>query len=201
MQKSYTQRKGFTLVELLIVIGILAILATVTVLVLNPAQLFAQARDSQGVSDLGTLNSALAYYLSTASTTDLDGSTTDCSTRCYVQTTGLTGNGCAGAGTARHGAKTVTIDADRTVDSLGWIPVYIGGAVGGSPISVLPVDPTNTTTYFYSYACDNTNKTYELDANLESARYIQDGSDDKESTDGGNVPTLFELGTDPGLDL
>ena len=34
-------KKGFTLIELVIVIGILAILATVVVLVLNPAQLLA----------------------------------------------------------------------------------------------------------------------------------------------------------------
>ncbi|TSC96256.1 MAG: Uncharacterized protein Athens101426_432 [Parcubacteria group bacterium Athens1014_26] len=102
-----------------------------------------------------------------------------------------------GAGTARHGTKTVTIDADRTVDVTGWIPVNLASSTSGSPISVLPVDPTNNTTYFYSYACDNTNKTFELNAKLESARYIQGGSDDKESTDGGNNNVMFELGTAP----
>ena len=59
-------KKGFTLIELLIVIGILAILATVVVLVLNPAQLLAQARDSQRMSDLGSLKNAIALYLATA---------------------------------------------------------------------------------------------------------------------------------------
>ncbi|MGC9603258.1 MAG: prepilin-type N-terminal cleavage/methylation domain-containing protein, partial [Minisyncoccia bacterium] len=37
---------SFTLIELLVVIGILGVLATAVVLVLNPAQLLAQARDS-----------------------------------------------------------------------------------------------------------------------------------------------------------
>ncbi|KKU14411.1 MAG: hypothetical protein UX23_C0018G0001, partial [Parcubacteria group bacterium GW2011_GWB1_45_9] len=52
-------KKGFTLIELLIVIGLLAILSTVAVLVINPAELLRQARDSQRVSDLGTVHSAL----------------------------------------------------------------------------------------------------------------------------------------------
>ncbi|MGC9603563.1 MAG: type II secretion system protein, partial [Minisyncoccia bacterium] len=41
---------GFTLIELLVVIGILGTLATAVVLVLNPAQLLAQARDSTRLS-------------------------------------------------------------------------------------------------------------------------------------------------------
>jgi type IV pilus assembly protein PilA len=43
-------KAGFTLIELLIVIGVLAILATVVVLVLNPTEMFKQARDSQRLS-------------------------------------------------------------------------------------------------------------------------------------------------------
>ncbi|MFA6494844.1 MAG: type II secretion system protein, partial [Candidatus Paceibacterota bacterium] len=39
--------KSFTLIELLIVIGILAILVAAIVITLNPAQLLAQARDSK----------------------------------------------------------------------------------------------------------------------------------------------------------
>ena len=61
------QQKGFTLLELIIVIGILAVLATVSVLVLNPAQLFAQDRDTTRISDLGTLRSAIGLYLSSVS--------------------------------------------------------------------------------------------------------------------------------------
>ena len=64
--------KGFTLIELLIVIGILAVLATITVLVLNPAQLFAQARDSQRVSDLSTLRSAISLAITAVPGLDMD---------------------------------------------------------------------------------------------------------------------------------
>ncbi len=61
--------KGFTLIELLIVIAILAILATAVVLVLNPAQILAQARDSQRISDLSSVKSAIALYLATTTST------------------------------------------------------------------------------------------------------------------------------------
>lgn len=187
-------RKGFTLIELLIVIAILAILATVVVLVLNPAQLLAEARDSQRFNDLSTLQSALSYYLTTASSPDLDGGTASCATLCYSNMAGIAAN-CGG----RHGAKTSTIDATREVTGVGWIPVNLGDASGGAPLSVLPVDPTNTTTYFYSYACDNTNKTFEVDAALESTRY--EATENKDANDGGNSATVYEVGNDPGLDL
>jgi prepilin-type N-terminal cleavage/methylation domain-containing protein len=55
-------RRGFTLIELLVVIAIIAILAVVVVLTLNPAELLRQSRDSNRVSDMATLTSALNLY-------------------------------------------------------------------------------------------------------------------------------------------
>src|SRR4030042_7056793 len=60
---------GFTLIELVLVIGILAILAVVVVVVLNPAEWLRQSRDSNRLSDLQTINSALGYYLADGGTT------------------------------------------------------------------------------------------------------------------------------------
>lgn len=193
-----TDIKGFTLIELLIVIGILAILATSVVLILNPAELLKQARDTQRISDLGSLKSALAFYVATVSSPDMDGTTSSCTTLCYYYSGGSGGSVAAGCG-GRHGTKTATGDADRAVDGTGWIPVNFGGIAGGAPLPALPKDPTDDTTYYYTYACENTNKTFELDAVLESERYAT--TENLDATDGGSSATIYEVGTDPALDL
>ena len=189
--------KGFTLLELVIVIGILAVLGAISVLVLNPAQLFAQARDTTRIEDLGVLRNALALYVSTISSPDLDGGTSSCSTLCYTAAAPAANCG------SRHGIKTTTTDITREVDGNGWIPVNLSSIPGGAPLSVLPVDPTNSAAYYYSYACDNTAKTYELNAEMESTRYANGGTDDKENNtkDGGSSDNVYEVGTDAGLDL
>ena len=51
---------AFTLVELLIVLGILAVLVTATVLLLNPTEFIAQGRDSRRISDLKNLDTAIS---------------------------------------------------------------------------------------------------------------------------------------------
>ncbi|HEY4526144.1 MAG TPA: prepilin-type N-terminal cleavage/methylation domain-containing protein, partial [Candidatus Paceibacterota bacterium] len=49
-------RSSFTLIELLIVIAIVAILSTVVIITLNPAELLRQSRDSVRLSDLSLMN-------------------------------------------------------------------------------------------------------------------------------------------------
>ncbi|MDE2145009.1 MAG: prepilin-type N-terminal cleavage/methylation domain-containing protein, partial [Patescibacteria group bacterium] len=61
---NHRARDSFTLIELLIVIAIIGILASVVVLVLNPAQLLSQSRDSRRTQDLSNLNNAIGMYLS-----------------------------------------------------------------------------------------------------------------------------------------
>ena len=48
-------QKGFTLIEILVVIGIIAILASIVIIAINPARQFAQARNSQRTSNVTTL--------------------------------------------------------------------------------------------------------------------------------------------------
>ena len=57
------RKRGFTLIELLIVIAIIAILAIIVILALNPAQLFQQSRDSDRLSDLPTMSTAVGAYM------------------------------------------------------------------------------------------------------------------------------------------
>src|SRR5689334_21022407 len=131
--------KGFTLIELLIVIGILAVLATITVLVLNPAQLFAQARDSQRLSDMGSLKGAVSLYLTSVASTDLGndlGGAFTCGTHYGVDRSGVTNPFTAT--TAAH----VGVNA---IDGSGWVAVNLASTTGGSPVSALPHDPAATT--------------------------------------------------------
>lgn len=196
-------KRGFTLIELLIVIGILAVLATITVLVLNPAELFRQARDSQRISDLGSLKGAISLYLTTVSSPNLENN-------------GAGGFTCA----ANYGsdkpilanpfalARTfvATPGATSSVDGTGWVRVDFTDIQGGSPLSVLPTDPNKTDlNYFYAYGCDQssvtTPLTFEISANMESVRYSNGGTsaDDVEGTDGGNQVSRYEVGTYPSL--
>jgi len=191
-------KKGFTLVELLIVIAILAVLAAAVVIVLNPAELLAQARDSQRLNDLDTLKNALSIYIAQASSIDLG--------VCAA------GGICTADPGAAAGPFTATTCADisstNTVGGAGWVDVDFSSIPGGSPIPFLPVDPSNTATYFYAYMCSETpNYTFELNGRLESekhrAKMDNDGGDKSDCVASGwtDVDCFYELGTDAGLNL
>jgi|SRR3989338_4450835 len=190
------QKKGFTLLELLIVIGILAILASATAVVLNPAELLRQARDTQRLSDLDSVKSAVALYLTDQSTVTLTAGP-------FITA------GAGGAGTCGLTAGNCTLRAVYTVDGNGWAAANIGIVSTGSPLPILPRDPTNDATYNYSWAGDNTNKTFELNTRLESAKFkpmmTTDGGEDgdiaAECTTYLEMTCFYETGTDPGLNL
>jgi prepilin-type N-terminal cleavage/methylation domain-containing protein len=56
-------KKGFTLLEILLVIGLIAALAVIVVVALNPAQRFNEARNSRRLSDIESILSAVQQYM------------------------------------------------------------------------------------------------------------------------------------------
>jgi prepilin-type N-terminal cleavage/methylation domain-containing protein len=200
--------KGFTLIELLVVIAIIAILAIVVILTLNPGQLIAQARDSNRISDLATIKSAVAYYQQ-----DVANPVLGVTGNCYED--GPIFNALTVTSTCPWflTAPTVVIStSSRNVStSTGWIPINLSLISVGSPIGQWPADPLNvlghtsgafvsSTDHFYSYAASSTSAGgFKLAANMESQKYSQGGSSDLETNDGGNYTAAYEQGSNISL--
>jgi len=186
--------KGFTLIELLVVIAILAVLAVAVVIVLNPAELIRQGRDSTRLSDLAALNSAIALWLS-----DVQTSTFPTNVCRYTLTNATpTMSGCTGV-----------TSTSVAVDGTGWVNINFTLISSGSPLSKLPIDPLNkanscrtaknsgfTLPCQYAFAASSSPGFYELNAAMESNKYAANGDADVVTTDGGNSNVWYEIGSD-----
>ncbi|OGZ19555.1 MAG: hypothetical protein A2494_01385 [Candidatus Lloydbacteria bacterium RIFOXYC12_FULL_46_25] len=220
-KQSLGTKGGFTLLELLIVVSIIAILSVALVLVLNPAETLKKSRDAQRISDLSTIKTALGLYMTSTSTPYLGSASAN--TACKATPTTAYGTTGAtvklfyslptSAGTISDttlDGSSVTTPASQSgtpslTDGTGWIPVNFDTLTGGSPISNLPLDPVNafatgdsvstvsSASLIYRYACSQTPLAFEVDAQLESIAYTS--SENKRTTDGGNNDNLYEVGT------
>jgi len=158
--------KGFTLLELLIVISVLAILSVALILVLNPTESLRKSRDAQRINDLAVMKNAIGLYLTNVSSPDLDGSVLNgCLKNDGVANTSAQIFYSAELADTSACADTVATGNDVTLgstfnaadfcrypgtsgasatDSSGWLPIDFTAITGGSPISNLPLDPINT---------------------------------------------------------
>jgi len=189
--KSLLTEKSFTLIELVIVIGILAILAVVVIVAINPVEFLRQARDSNRLSDLQTINKALGLYESDG------GSSFGSSNTVYVSIPDSSAT-CDNLSLPDlpAGWSYACSDEDnyRKIDGNGWIPADLTSiSFGGSPLNVLPIDPINTTSSgnYYTYV---TGGSWELATIFESEKYAI-----KAVQDGGLDIAAFEIGSNLNL--
>lgn len=94
-------------------------------------------------------------------------------------------------------ANCTSATGTSVVDGTGYATFTVVGSAGlGRFLARLPVDPTNVAPLIYTYQGDATEQTFEINATLEAT-----DNANVMATDGGDNALLYELGTDPGLDL
>jgi len=167
-------QRGFTLLEVTMVVFILAIVSTLVILVINPAEILARTRDAQRISDIAALIAAIEVYQVEAPNPSLGGGTAMADPNCL----GDGGSPFNISARIFYSVPESTINLnDRTdpavgddapedadwaapgselnlqaatnsdvglVDGSGWLPMDFTSVDIGSPISNLPLDPVNT---------------------------------------------------------
>jgi prepilin-type N-terminal cleavage/methylation domain-containing protein len=139
------KQKGFTLIEILIVISLVAILSAITIIAINPAKHFQDSRNAQRSSNVSEILNAMSSYLSDKGHAVADfGAITTCPTATNIGT----GVGLINLTTTLVDTYIVSIPTDPTNGTAadtkynvckttsGRLTIAAPGAEGGVTISV-----------------------------------------------------------------
>ncbi|OGM93318.1 hypothetical protein A2372_02895 [Candidatus Wolfebacteria bacterium RIFOXYB1_FULL_54_12] len=189
-----SRTRGLTLVELLITMGILAILASMAVLVFNPVEYVRQSRDTRRIGDLDAINKAIDLYtvnkpaiteLGTASIVYV--SLSDSSSTC--------GSHALPVLPPSWQYRCVPAADLQKIDGTGWVPINFTSISSGAPLATLPIDPANAVAGAQYYMFIASGRKYELSSGMEAARHMSGGDADKVSTDDGDDSARYETGS------
>jgi len=188
---------GFTLVELLVVIGILAVLTAAVILIINPVEYLRQARDVTRMSDLDSINKALSVLETQGITSFGTANTVYISIADNASSTcGSLGLSALPSGWSYHCVSSTNL---QKTDGNGWIPVNFTQSTALA-FSNLPLDPVNATSttgnYYYTYV---TGGSWEMTSELESSKYQSNAINDGDAFPGVYSIRSSNLSLTPGI--
>jgi hypothetical protein len=166
-----SKKKGFTLVELIVVLGVAVAITGVLFVAIDPQAILAKSRDAQRIQDLDELSTGLQLALDDASIVLED--TKECQ-----ECTSITGS--------------------ARVDGTGWVKFEVlEGKTGLKEyLPHLPLDPLNVSPYVYKIVVNGESQKFKIAVPLESP-----DNANRMRLDEGTDPNLYEVGTDLDLSL
>ncbi len=176
-------KKGFTVIEILIVTIIITLTLGLFLYFWNTLDIFRRSRDSKRMNDLYLIDSVLKSLLATEENVYLGEENI-----VYISLPDTTST-CSSYNLpslpAGYSYRCQTVDNYLKIDGNGWIPVNFTSSKI-LHLTKLPVDPINNQNYFYSYQIGG--KKYKLAVKLESSSNFS-----RMTNDGGEDPNLYEI--------
>ncbi len=169
-----SNKRSFTLIELLIVLALISILASILIVILKPGEILKRSRDTKRISDLNNLDKLIQLMstydpnfneLNYASSNIVYISLQDSNSNCSSYQNQLP--------PLPSGWSYRCSPNPQNIDGTGWIPIPFNT----NPlinINKLPIDPINKPPYYYSFVVGGSYAFYFLPENPQQGKNDQD---------------------------